>query len=104
MDSFGDAFKVASIAFKSEKPSIKARAEIEDYSTGFRLADETPFSGPINFIFKGVRLPFRALLFGDEFLKQFRNEANCMCNLIERIEKHCMKIRCYRSMDEAGMV
>ena len=37
MDSFGDALKVASIAFKSEKPSIKARAEIEDYSTGLGL-------------------------------------------------------------------
>lgn len=105
LDSFGDALKVASIAFKSEKPSIKARAEIEDYSTGFRLADETPLSGPINFIFKGVRLPFRALLFGDEFFK----------TISQRGELYVQSNRAYRkalydgkdpieAMDEAGMV
>jgi hypothetical protein len=104
-DSFGDALKVASLAFKTEKPSVKARAEIEDYSTGVRLSDETPLSGPINFIFKGVRLPFRALLFGDEFFKTIsqRGELYVQANKAYRRALYEGK-DITEAADEAGMI
>jgi len=104
-DSLGDAFRTASLAFRTEKPSVQARAEVEDYSSGFRLADETPLSGPINFIAKGVRLPFRALMFGDEFFKTIsqRGELYVQANKAYRNALYEGKTPT-EAMDEAGMI
>jgi len=104
-DSLGDAFRTASLAFRTEKPSVQARAEVEDYSSGFRLADETPLSGPINFIAKAVRLPFRGLMFGDEFFKTIsqRGELYVQANKAYRKALYEGKTPT-EAMDEAGMI
>ena len=104
-DSFGDALSVASLAFKTEKPSVMARAEVKDYASGFRLDEDTPFSGPINFLAKAMRLPFRALLFGDEFFKTISNrgELYVQANKAYREALYAGK-DVIEAMDEAGMV
>ena len=71
-DSFKDAMRVASIAFKTEVPSTQVnRADLEDYTsiTSGQDGQYTYLGKGINFVGQLTRLPFRGMLFGDEFFK-----------------------------------
>jgi len=73
LDSFSDATKAASIAFKTEIPSGgKSRLDVDDY-TAIEGNPDSPlgsiYANAISGLGKRVRIGFRLLLAGDEFFK-----------------------------------
>jgi len=104
IDSMGDAFKAGSIAFRTEMPAVKMKGEIEGYGK-IRVDPNTPLSGPINFIGKGIRIPFRLLTGADEFFKTISQRGELYVQANKAYQNALMTGKSQAdAMDEAGMV
>lgn len=104
IDSVGDAFRIASAAYKTEVPTDQLNKL--DYNVGaIRWDGESMYAKGINTFGKIARIPFRMLLSGDEFFK----------TVSQRGELYVAAHRRYQAglragedpqhaLDEAGMV
>jgi hypothetical protein len=69
-DSFKDAMKAASVAFRTESPSSMAtKLDVETFDPGISSSSGSIFGRAINEFGYRARIPFRLLLAGDEFFK-----------------------------------
>lgn len=68
MDSFRDALRVGAYAFKTELPAGASKLDVEVYQATTGQSDSY-LGKALDVYGKGVRLPFRTLLFADEFFK-----------------------------------
>jgi hypothetical protein len=65
-DSWGDAMKAASIAWRTEMPSGASKLDIENYAATSG-SDSSFFGRSLDELGKRMRIPFRLLLSADEF-------------------------------------
>ena len=67
-DAFRDAFRVAAIGFKKNEPAGKGRVDLERYNN-VSGTDDTYLGKGLDYVGKVTNVPFRFLMFGDEFFK-----------------------------------
>jgi hypothetical protein len=104
IDSVGDAFRIASIAAKTEIPTDQMTKL--DYHVGsIKWAGDNIFSRGINEFGKRARLPFRFLLAGDEFFKTISQRGELYVAAHRRYQAGLRAGETpQRALDEAGMV
>ena len=104
IDSVGDAFRIASAAYKSEIPTDQLTKL--DYSPGaIRWDGESMYSRGINEFGKRARIPFRLLLAGDEFFKTISQRGELYVAAHRRYQAGLRAGEDpQRALDEAGMV
>lgn len=105
-DSFRDALRAASVAYRTEMPSSMAtKLDVETFEPGIASSRNDIFGRAINEFGKRARIPFRMLLAGDEFFKtiSMRGELYVAAN-----RRYQMSLRQGLSQEEAidnaGMV
>jgi hypothetical protein len=105
-DSFRDALRAASVAYRTETPSSMAtKLDVETFEPGIASSRNDIFGRAINEFGKRARIPFRLLLAGDEFFKtiSMRGELYVAAN-----RRYQMSLRQGLSQEEAidnaGMV
>jgi hypothetical protein len=105
-DSFRDAMRAASVAYRTETPSSMAtKLDVETFEPGIRSTSGGMFGQAINEFGRRARIPFRLLLAGDEFFKtiSMRGELYVAAN-----RRYQMSLRAGRTneeaIDDAGMV
>lgn len=105
-DSFRDALRAASVAYRTETPSSMAtKLDVETFEPGIASSRNDIFGRAINEFGKRARIPFRMLLAGDEFFKtiSMRGELYVAAN-----RRYQMSLRQGLSQEEAidnaGMV
>lgn len=105
-DSFRDALRAASVAYRTEMPSSMAtKLDVEAFEPGISSSRGDIFGRAINEFGKRARIPFRFLLAGDEFFKtiSMRGELYVAAN-----RRYQMSLRQGLSQEEAidnaGMV
>jgi hypothetical protein len=105
-DSFRDALRSASVAYRTEMPSSMAtKLDVETFEPGIASSRGDIFGRAINEFGKRARIPFRMLLAGDEFFKtiSMRGELYVAAN-----RRYQMSLRQGLSQEEAidnaGMV
>lgn len=105
-DSFRDALRAASVAYRTEMPSSMAtKLDVETFEPGIASSRGDIFGRAINEFGKRARIPFRLLLAGDEFFKtiSMRGELYVAAN-----RRYQMSLRQGLSQEEAidnaGMV
>ena len=105
IDSFGDALRVAKVAFVREQAAVGAKQDIENYGGALRSNSPTVFGTAINTVGQGSRLFLRTLTTADDFFK----------TISQRGELYVQANHAYRNalgrgedkrtaLDEAGMV
>ena len=106
IDSFRDAMRAASVAYRTETPSSMAtKLDVETFEPGIRSTSGGIFGQAINEFGRRARIPFRLLLAGDEFFKtiSMRGELYVAAN-----RRYQMSLRMGRTPEEAindaGMV
>lgn len=67
-DAFRDAFRVAAIGFKKNEPAGKGKVDLERYNN-VSGTDDTYLGKGLDYVGKVTNVPFRFLMFGDEFFK-----------------------------------
>ena len=67
-DAFRDSLRVASIGFKKNEPAGKGRVDLERYNN-VSGTDDTYLGKGLDYVGKVTNVPFRFLMFGDEFFK-----------------------------------
>jgi len=105
-DSFKDALRAGSIAFRTEQPSsLATKLDVEAYQPGISSSRGDVFGNSINNFGKMARIPFRFLLASDEFFKtiSMRGELYVAAN-----RRYQMSLRMGKTpeeaIDDAGMV
>ena len=105
IDSFGDALRVAKVAFVREQAAVGAKQDIENYGGALRTDSKTVFGTAINTVGQASRLFLRTLTTADDFFK----------TISQRGELYVQANHAYRNalrrgednrtaLDEAGMV
>ena len=105
IDSFGDALRVAKVAFVREQAAVGAKQDIENYGGALRSNSKTVFGTAINTVGQASRLFLRTLTTADDFFK----------TISQRGEHYVQANHAYRNalgrgednrtaLDEAGMV
>lgn len=104
IDSVGDAFRIASIAARTEIPTDQVTKL--DYSVGsIRWDGENLFARGISNFGKMTRIPFRMLLAGDEFFKTISQRGELYVAAHRRYQAGLRAGEDpQRALDEAGMV
>ena len=107
-DSFKDGLKIGGIAAKTEVPSSQVnRADLEDYTTITSGQDGqyTLMGSGIDFLGKTARIPFRGMLFADEFFKTISQRGELYVRAHHRYQ-HALRNGMTRqeAADEAGML
>jgi len=103
-DAWGDAMKAASIAWRTEQPAGASKLDIDQYQPSFKNSD-TMFGKSLDTLSKGMRIPFRLLLAGDEFTKTISQRGEFYTALNKRYQ-HSLRqgMTKEEAMDEAGML
>ena len=103
-DSFSDAIKAASIAWRTESPAGKSKLDIEQYGSTATKSDNV-FTRALDDLTKRMRIPFRMLLSVDEFTKTISQRGEHY-TLINQRYKHALRqgMTEEEALDEAGMV
>ena len=114
VDSFTDAMRAASVAWRTEMPSsLATKLDIEAYEPGivappkmFGMAVQgTAFGDAINNFGRMARIPFRLLLAGDEFFKTISMRGELYTAVNRRYQMSLRKGNTHeQAMDDAGMV
>jgi hypothetical protein len=104
IDSVGDAFRIASTAYKTEIPTDQMNKL--DYNVGaIRWDGESMYARGINEFGKRARIPFRLLLAGDEFFKTISQRGELYVAAHRRYQAGLRAGEDpQRALDEAGMV
>ena len=68
MDSYKDALRVAAVAFKTELPANASKLDLEVYRAS-KPGSDSYLASVFDWWGKAARIPFRVLLFSDEFFK-----------------------------------
>ena len=107
VDSIGDAFKIASQAYRTEIPTDEMNKL--DYSVGAirwpGQDNSTFYARPIDEFGKRARIPFRLLLAGDEFFKTISQRGELYVAAHRRYQAGLRAGEDnQRALDEAGMV
>jgi len=104
LDSVGDAFEIASIAYRTEIPTDQVTKL--DYNPGsIRWDSDNLFARGINEFGKRARIPFRLLLAGDEFFKTVSQRGELYVAAHRRYQANLRAGEDQQfALDEAGMV
>ncbi len=104
MDSFKDGLRVGAYAFKTEMPAGASKLDVEQYSAISGQSDSY-LAKAFDEFGKRARLPFRALLAGDEFFKTMsqRGELYVQANRAYKTAIRNGKTP-QQAQDEAGMM
>ena len=105
-DSYKDAMKAASVAYRTEAPSsLATKLDVEAFEPGIRSTSPGIFGQAINEFGKRARIPFRMLLAGDEFFKtiSMRGELYVAANRRYQMSLRQGKTQA-EAIDDAGMV
>ena len=103
-DSFKDAMRAASIAFRTELPSGASKLDVETYGAISSQADNF-FGHSINTLGRSVRIPFRLLLGADEFVKTISQRGEHYVAVNRRYQAALNEGKTQeQALDEAGMM
>lgn len=103
-DSFKDALKAASIAWKTELPASASKLDVETYGAISSQADNF-FGHSINTLGRAVRIPFRLLLTADEFSKTIAQRGELYTAVNRRYQSALNAGKTQQeALDEAGML
>ena len=107
-DSFGDAMKAASIAWRTEMPSGASKLDVEQYAASSSV--DTKLEGSmlgrsLDEVAKRMRIPFRLLLSADEFTKTISQRGEFYTSINKRYQ-HSLRqgMTEQEALDEAGMM
>jgi len=103
-DSFGDAMKAASIAWRTEAPAGASKLDVDQYAavTG---QSESFFGKSLDELGKRMRIPFRLLLSADEFTKTISQRGEFYTAVNRRYQHSKRKgMTDQEAIDEAGML
>jgi hypothetical protein len=103
-DSWGDAMKAASIAWRTEMPSGASKLDIENYAATSG-SDSSFFGRSLDELGKRMRIPFRLLLSADEFTKTISQRGEFYTSINKRYQ-HALRrgMSEQEALDEAGMM
>jgi hypothetical protein len=103
-DSWGDAMKAASIAWRTEMPSGASKLDIENYAATSG-SDSSFFGKSLDELGKRMRIPFRLLLSADEFTKTISQRGEFYTSINKRYQ-HSLRsgMSEQEALDEAGMM
>ena len=103
-DSWGDAMKAASIAWRTEMPSGASKLDIENYAATSG-SDSSFFGRSLDELGKRMRIPFRLLLSADEFTKTISQRGEFYTSINKRYQ-HSLRqgMSEQEALDEAGMM
>ena len=103
-DSYRDALKAASIAWRTEMPAGKSKLDVEQYGV-VAGQGETMFGKSLTEIGKRMRIPFRLLLSADEFVKTISQRGELYTSINRRYQYALRQGKTEQeALDEAGMV
>tara|TARA_R110001599_G_scaffold307687_1_gene514439 strand:- start:860 stop:4144 length:3285 start_codon:yes stop_codon:yes gene_type:complete len=103
-DSWGDAMKAASIAWRTEMPSGASKLDIENYAATSG-SDSSFFGRSLDELGKRMRISFRLLLTADEFTKTISQRGEFYTSINKRYQ-HSLRqgMSEQEALDEAGMM
>jgi hypothetical protein len=103
-DSFSDALKAGSIAWRTESPAGKSKLDIEQYASTTTKSNNV-FSRALDDLTKRMRIPFRMLLSVDEFTKTISQRGEHY-TLVNQRYQHALRqgMTEEEALDEAGMM
>tara|TARA_R110000744_G_scaffold74837_3_gene149221 strand:+ start:1284 stop:4574 length:3291 start_codon:yes stop_codon:yes gene_type:complete len=103
-DSFGDAMKAASIAWRTEMPSGASKLDVEQYAA-VSGENNSFFGKSLDELGKRMRIPFRLLLSADEFTKTISQRGEFYTQVNKRYQHSLRKgMGEQEALDEAGML
>lgn len=103
-DSWGDAMKAASIAWRTEMPSGASKLDIENYAATSG-SDSSFFGRSLDELGKRMRIPFRLLLSADEFTKTISQRGEFYTSINKRYQHSLRRgMSEQEALDEAGMM
>lgn len=105
-DSFKDAMRAASVAFRTESPSSMAtKLDVETFEPGISSNRGDIFGRAINEFGYRARIPFRLLLAGDEFFKTISQRGELYVAANRRYQMSLRQgLTHEQAIDNAGMV
>ena len=105
IDSFGDALRVAKVAFVREQAAVGAKQDIENYGGALRTDSKTVFGTAINTVGQASRLFLRTLTTADDFFKTISQRGELYVQANHAYRNALARGESNRTaLDEAGMV
>ena len=103
-DSFSDAMKAGSLAWRTEMPSGASKLDVEQYAAT-SASSNSMFQKSLDQIGKRMRIPFRLLLSADEFTKTISQRGEFYTQINRRYQHSLRKgMSEQEALDEAGML